>query len=376
MPATAAALDLLAAAGLLTPGQVREADRLRADVPAPAVLAARLYRRGLLTRFQARWVARGHGARLAVGPYVLVDRLGAGGMGEVFLARHARMRRPAALKMVRPDRERDPEAQARFAREIRAVGRLDHPHVAHAYDAGRDRGRFWLALDYVPGPDLGGLVRDRGPLDPRRACDYARQAALGLQHVHGAGLVHRDVKPSNLALDARGLVKVLDVGLAGGEVLRADGRGLTRAGFLVGSPDFAAPEQVEDARTAGPAADQYGLGAALYFLLTGTHPFPDGTAVQKALRRLTEDPAAVEGVRPGLPGAVGEVVRRLMARRPQDRFASAAEAAEALGAVAAGLPVVEPLPAEPVPGGTAEASAAGAGDTLVLPRPTPDPRPT
>lgn len=340
MPPAAPPSDVLGiAAGLLGPGDLPKAEALRARYPAGPPLAAALLRAGLLTPLQARWLARGDGARLAVGPYVLRDRLGAGGMGEVFLARHRWLPRPAAVKVARPGAGDAGRLRERFAREVRAAGRLDHPHVVHAYDAGQDRGRLWLALEYVPGPDLGRLAREGGPLPPGRACRYAGQAARGLDHLHGRGLVHRDVKPANLALAADGRVKVLDVGLAGGGAARADGEAdLTVAGRLLGSADYAAPEQVEDARRAGPAADQYALGATLYFLLTGVPPFPDGTPVRRALARLTADPAPVEAVRPGVPGPVAAVVRRLLARRPADRYGSAAEAAAALEAAAGVAP--------------------------------------
>lgn len=318
-------------------------DRLRPEFPSDDALVTELVRRGWLTGLQGRWLLRGHGHRLLVGPYVIHKRIGSGGMGEVFLAHHRRMCRDAALKVVRVDRSTCERHRARFLREVRALGRLSHPNVVHAYDAGVVRRTLYLAMEFVPGPDLGRLVAGSGPLEPGTACEYARQAALGLDHMHRRGLVHRDVKPSNLGLTAGGQgVKVLDVGLVKDKAAASqpDG-GLTRTGHLVGSPDYAAPEQVADSSRAGPRADQYALGCTLYHLLTGRLPFEGGTGVHKALRRLTEDAPHVETVRPELPAGIAAVVNRLLARRPADRYPSCAAAAAAL--VPFATPVLPPV---------------------------------
>jgi serine/threonine protein kinase len=194
---------------------------------------------------------------------------------------------------------------------------------------------LWLAMEYLSGPDLAGVAA-AGPVRPGVACEYARQAADGLAHVHDRGVVHRDVKPANLMLDRAGRVKVLDVGLA--RPRWAGGGGLTKAGVVVGTPDYVAPEQVADARGAGPAADQYALGGTLYHLLTGRVPFPDGPPLAKVLARLTADPPPVDAVRAGLPAGLGGVVGRLLARRPEDRYPCMAAAAAALAAFATPAP--------------------------------------
>ena len=322
---------------LLEPGQRDEFERLRARSRSPQALAGKLYRRGWLTPMQLRWLARGQGHRLVLGPYVLLDRMGRGGMAEVFKARHRRLGRLAAVKTVRPDKRGDPRVVERFLREVRAVARLDHPHVAHAYDAGKAGRTYFLAVEYAEGPDLRRLLQENGPLEPAQACWFARQAALGLAHLHGRGLVHRDVKPSNLALSRDGVIKVLDVGLAraGAWALgAAEAAGLTRAGSLVGTADYVAPEQVEDPRRADGRSDLYALGCTLYHLLSGRVPFPEGTPVQKALRHLSEQPEPLAQVRPGLPPALLHAVGRLMAKRPAERYADALEAADVLAAAA------------------------------------------
>jgi serine/threonine-protein kinase len=306
--------------------RLAEARRIRPRFATAADYLAELVRRACLTPLQARWLARGRSP--VVGPFAVLDRLGRGGSASVFLAHHRRMRRVVALKLLRP---KDDRARARFGREAAALGALDHPHVVHAYDAGEDRGLLWLAMEYVPGPDLARLTREKGRLEARWACEYVRQAALGLQHVHDCGLVHRDVKPANLALtDDRRTVKVLDVGLAKHRVVADGNAGLTKPKVILGSLDYVAPEQAVDPRRAGPRADQYALGATLYHLLTGTVPFPGGHRTGKGLLRLLEEPVPVEQLRSDLPAGLPEVVRRLMARRPHDRFASADAAAAAL----------------------------------------------
>lgn len=326
MPQTETLTTRLVRAGVLRPRRADAATQLEAVAADEPRYVAELVRRGWVTPLQSRWILRGNAHRLSIGHYVLLDRLGRGGMGHVFLARHRHLNRPAAVKVARGDRAEKARARALFLREARALARFHHENVVRGYDAGRDHGTDYLAMEYVPGPDLGQLVERAGPLDAGSACAYVRQAALGLQHIHDVGLVHRDVKPSNLGL-AGGVVKVLDVGL-----VKAVGRAcrMTRPGRLVGSADYAAPEQVTDSRTVDPRADVYGLGATLYFLLTGQVPFPDGTKSEKALRRLKEDPRPVDELRAGLPDGLGDVVRRMMARDPADRVPTAGAATDAL----------------------------------------------
>jgi serine/threonine protein kinase len=207
-----------------------------------------------------------------------------------------------------------------------------------AYDADEVGGTLYLVMEYVDGVDLKTVVRRQGPLEASRACDCARQAALGLQHALERGVIHRDVKPSNLLLCSRsGAVKVLDLGLARVTSLGGEGpaASLTRAGRVVGTSDYVAPEQVLDSHAADTRSDLYALGGTLYFLLTGRPPFSGGTAAEKMIRHLRAEPEPVEAVRPGLPPALARVVRKLMAKRPEDRYHTPREAADALGALLA-----------------------------------------
>jgi hypothetical protein len=319
---------------LLAPGHQAEVERdLVGRFPTAPALLPELVRRGWLTEYQRDQLLGGHAAALRLGPYVITDYLGAGGMGEVFQARQEKLGRVVALKVIRRERLEKPDAVKRFHREIRAAARLDHPNIVRAYDADEIAGTHLLVMEYVPGTDLAHRVKDGGPLPVPVAADYVRQAALGLQHAAERGLVHRDFKPANLLVTPAGVVKILDMGLAR---LRAEGPDpepsspVTREGVVVGSPDFIAPEQAMDPKRIDVRADLYSLGCTFYFLLTGQPPFPGGETVQKLMRHQLEEPVPVEDLRPDVTPRVAAVVRRLMAKRPEDRFQSPADAAAAL----------------------------------------------
>jgi serine/threonine-protein kinase len=266
--------------------------------------------------------------------YEILGRVGAGGMGQVYKARHVRLDRVVALKVIQPERLGSPDAVRRFYREARAAARLVHPNLVTVYDVDEAGGVHFLAMEYVDGVDLGRQVRERGPLPVARACEYARQAADGLQHVHERGLVHRDIKPANLLLSPDGRqVKILDLGLARLDAAAPVGEGtseLTQSGTLMGTPAFLAPEQARDARRADIRSDLYSLGCTLYYLLTGRQPFPGQSLAEVIVQHQLDEPESVTKLRPDVPAGVAAVLRRLMAKRPEDRYQTPAEAAVAL----------------------------------------------
>jgi WD40 repeat protein/tRNA A-37 threonylcarbamoyl transferase component Bud32 len=327
---------------LLTAAQRDEVRRLpQAQAQDARALARELIDRGWLTPFQANKLLQGHGRSLVLGPYLLLERVGAGGMGEVFKARHRRMKRVVALKLFRGDRRGSPEALQRFFREAEVAAQLAHPNVVLAHDAGQAGDTHYLAMEFVEGTDLARLLQERGRLPPAEACEYVREAALGLQHAHERGLVHRDVKPSNLLLATReGIIKVLDLGLARLHAGRAVGQ-ITQEGSLMGTPDYLAPEQALDSAKADTRADVYSLGCTLYHLLAGRPPFPGGTLAEKVLRHQQAEPEPLEGLCPDLPPGLGTVVRRMMAKRPGDRYQTPGQAAAALAPFASDVVVVE-----------------------------------
>jgi CheY-like chemotaxis protein len=280
---------------------------------------------------------------LAVEGYEILGELGRGGMGVVYKARHVRLGRLTALKVIRPEFFTNPGAVERFYREARAVALLQHPNIVLAYDAGQAGPTHYLSMEYIEGGDLGRRVADHGRLGVGEACEFVRQAALALQHLHGRGLVHRDVKPSNL-LVAGTTLKLADFGLsllierAGAAI--ADGS-LTGEGRWVGSADYIAPEQCAEPHRVDARADLYSLGCTLYHLLTGRVPFPNSAVVDKILRHSFAEAEPVDRLRPEAGEAVTAIVKRLMAKRPDDRFQTSGEVAEALRPLAS---LAGPLP--------------------------------
>jgi serine/threonine-protein kinase len=339
-------IDQLRESGLLKPAQLDELARLpEAQESDPRALGRQVLQRGWLTRYQVNQVAGGRTKGLRIGPYLLLDLLGEGGMGQVFKAQHQHMSRVVALKVIRKDRLSHPKAVGRFYQEVQAAGQLHHPNIVLAFDAGEAGGTHFLSMEYVEGQDLHRLIREVGPLPVAQACDYIRQAALGLQHAHERRLVHRDIKPHNLlvtqapagdqTVDARGgawgTVKVLDMGLARWrQGMGEEERALTRDGAVLGTADFMAPEQARHAHEVDARADLYSLGCTLYYLLTRRLPFHADSLAQLLLMHQTEDPVPLDSLRPDVPAGVLEIVRTLLAKRPEDRIQTAAELAAAL----------------------------------------------
>jgi serine/threonine protein kinase len=270
-----------------------------------------------------------------LGPYQLLEPLGEGGMGRIFKARNVLLDRLVALKLIRSELLAHPLALERFYREARAAAQLTHPNVVLIYEVGQVDAAHYLAMEYLKGRDLDQIVHDSGPLSVRRAYDFIRQAALGLEHAHQRGVIHRDVKPPNLIAtrpdpDGPVVIKVVDFGLArlNEETEREGYR--TAVDRTVGTVDFMAPEQLENTRTADSRADIYSLGCTLYYLLTGQTPFTGETPVKRALARLLEDVPSARRLRPEVSPEVEAVLTRMLARDPAERFQTAAEVASAL----------------------------------------------
>jgi eukaryotic-like serine/threonine-protein kinase len=271
-------------------------------------------------------------------------------MGEVFRARHTRLDREVALKVMRKEKLAKPDAVKRFHREIRAAATLRHENVVMAYDADQAGDIHFFAMEFVDGTTLDDMVKDKGPLPVAEACEFVRQAALGLQHAFEKGLTHRDVKPANLLVDKAGVVKISDLGLVlieDPESAEAASR-LTKEGLTVGTPDFVAPEQARNPRAADVRADIYSLGCTLYYLLTGEVPFPGGTPTEKMLRHARESIPAP--TRPDVPPSLRAVVATMTARKPEQRYqtpAAVASALEEFARPASPRTIPPPLPAVP-----------------------------
>jgi serine/threonine protein kinase len=327
-------MEALSQSRLLGPAQQDELSVLQGRFSEPRGLARELLQRNWVTPYQVNQLFRGRSQDLVLGDYLLLERLGEGGFGQVFKARHQLMNRVVAVKLIRRDRLGNVEAVRRFQREIRAAAQLSHPNIITAHDAAVVGDTYLLVMEYVEGVDLKKLVEQRGPLPVAEACGYIRQAALGLQHAHEQGLVHRDIKPANLVLAARGaVVKILDMGLARLHEVRDNDQtagDLTQEGSVMGTPDYMAPEQTLGSHSVDIRADLYSLGCSLFYLLTGKPPFAGGTLGQKIARHQLEPPPAVEKQRPDVPADLGDVLMNLMAKRPEERYQTPAAAAAAL----------------------------------------------
>jgi serine/threonine protein kinase len=299
-------------------------------------VARALVQLGLLTKFQAQLLLVGRTHGFFLGQYRILDQLGEGGMGRVFKAEHMTMGRTVAIKVLAPQHTKTEKARQLFMREVRASGKLMHPNIVTAHDANEMDGRHYLVMEFIDGPNLDQLVRERGPLPVGLACDIVRQAASGLQCAFEHSMVHRDIKPSNLLLQRIGttlssgyLVKILDFGLA---------RLGDAAEVAMGTPDYLSPEQARDLHLVDIRSDLYSLGCTFYFLLTGQVPFPGGTTVEKLTRHTKDEPLGVEQLRPDLPPEVADVVHCLLAKGPVNRCQTPAELVMELVPHAAPMP--------------------------------------
>lgn len=292
----------------------------------PTSLAAAFIREGLLTKFQAEQLLLGKSRGFNLGQYKILERLGTGGMALVYLCESPERRGLVALKVLPNSRAQDEEFLKRFQRESRVTAVLDHPNIVKTQDIGQDGKLHFIVMEYIAGTPLHQIVHKFGPLAIDRACHYMRQAALGLQHAHEAGLVHRDIKPANLILDRAGTVKILDMGLAR---MFSDAEEVLTHGVL-GTPDYLAPEQSQDSHNVDIRADIYSLGCTFYYLLSGYPPFPEGTVAQKLLWHQSRQPKPLRALRPEVPEDLARLVQQLMAKAPEQRPQTPAAVAVAL----------------------------------------------
>ena len=274
-----------------------------------------------------------------IGQYRLKQVLGFGGMGTVYLAEHVLLRRPCAVKLIRPDQAGDPKTLTRFEREVQATATLTHPNTVEIFDYGHaEDGTFYYVMEYLPGMNLEDLVEQHGPMPPERAVHLLRQVCQALREAHGIGLIHRDVKPSNILACERGKVydvaKLLDFGLVKGFGLAGDDARLTREGALTGSPAFVSPEQAAGRRQLDARSDIYNVGAVAYFLITGQLVFERQSALEMLHAHAYEPPVPIQRFQEAAPADLRGVILRCLEKDPNRRYQDAASLDKALAACA------------------------------------------
>ncbi len=314
----------------------------------PRVFADELVHDGIITYFQSEQFLLGKWRGFTIGKFKLLERIGVGGMGQVFLCEHMFMRRRVAVKVLPPAKADQPAALGRFYREARAAGGLDHSNIVRTHDIDQDGNLHFIVMDYVDGPNLLDVVKKFGPMDINRAVSYIRQTAAGLDYAFRNHLIHRDIKPGNVLIDRKGVARILDMGLA--RFINDHGDQLTIKyddKIVLGTADYVAPEQVANSHAVDIRADIYALGATFYFLLAGHPPFPTGTVSQKLLWHRTKDPTPIRQIRPEVPEGLAVIIGKMMAKDPKARYQTPAQVVADLDPYLTGpvpLPTAEEMP--------------------------------
>ena len=323
-------------------------------------LASLLTKAGTLNDYQIEALHQGRQSELRIGNYDILDKLGAGGMGTVFKARHRRMKRIVALKVLAKNLCTDNSFIARFQREVETIARLSHPNIVMAYDADEDECGHYLVMELVNGRDLTSLVEKSHPIPVWQAVDAILQAARGLGYAHAQGIIHRDIKPANLLRENTGIIKVTDLGLARLSGASPEGSGLTQAGGVLGTVDYMSPEQAVDSTTIDQRADIYSLGATLYYLLAGQPPYTGKTIMAILLKHREGVVPRIGAVRTDVPPVIDEITAKMMAKSVTERYQSMGEVVTTLEAILpqlGGRPVVASIGAPSLSGVFASGSS-------------------
>lgn len=321
-------LNQIVASGLLTQEEVTAFVDTLSPERQPKdgeQLARELVRQKKLTKYQAEQIYAGKGKTLILGNYVVLDKLGQGGMGVVLKAEHKRLKRLVALKVMSPNLVKTPDALKRFHREVEAAAKLRHPNVVATDDADEAKGTHFLVMEYVQGSDLSELVKKNGPFTVSQAVQCILQAARGLEYAHKQSVVHRDIKPANLLLDISGTVKILDMGLARIEGDTGNQSELTSTGAVMGTVDYMAPEQAMSTKHADARSDIYSLGISLWYLLTGRCAYDGDTLMSKLLAHRDAPIPSLASLDRKIPAALDGVFRKMVAKNAHERYQTMTE---------------------------------------------------
>ena len=320
----------LVQSGLMTPSAVellkdRYASLIVPDQPA-SELSHALVEQKVLTRFQASMLLQGRGKGLVLGQYVLLEKLGQGGMGQVYKAQHRRLHQLVAIKVLPPKIASSPEVVARFKREALAAASLSHPNIVSARDSDEVNGVHFLVMDYIVGTDLARLIQEKGPLPLKVGVNLIMQTARALAHAHSQGIFHRDVKPSNLILGRDGQIKMVDLGLArfvaDDDDARTTKRAFTVTGAIMGTPDFMSPEQAIDTKRADGRSDIYSLGCTLFYILTGRTVFHGNSVTERLMAHINDPLPSLREFREDASEALEVIFERMLAKQPENRYQS------------------------------------------------------
>ncbi|MFP6751467.1 MAG: serine/threonine-protein kinase [Pirellulaceae bacterium] len=329
-------IDNLSDSGLMTLEDVQELSGQLPSDQQPSdgeSLARYLVEANKLTSFQASLIATGQQQKLILGNYMVLEQIGRGGMGVVYKARHQRMKRNVAIKVLAEKLTNSETRLRRFHREVEAAARLVHPNIVTAFDADKDEKTFFLVMEFVDGKDMAEIVEEEGPLPVAVAVDYIIQTARGLEYAHGEGIIHRDIKPHNLLVTTDGKVKVLDLGLVS---LKTDDdnkestESLTANNQIIGTVDYMSPEQAEDVHHVDLRTDIYSLGCTLYRILTNKPPYSGKNAIQKLMAHRTHSIPSLRAERSDIPDLLDRAFRRMVAKRPEDRYQTMGEVIESM----------------------------------------------
>jgi serine/threonine protein kinase len=351
-------VDLVKRSGLVDNERLNQAlSGVDQSVKDSGIVASCLTKAGLLTEWQSEKLLQGRHKGFHLGKYKLLNHIGTGGMGSVYLAEHLVMRHRVAIKLLPTHLAAHTSYLERFHQEARASATLNHPNMVRAYDVDHEGNTHYLVMEFVDGADLQAIVSRTGPLPYRMAADYIRQAADGLDYAHRVGLIHRDIKPANLLVDKAGTVKILDMGLARFSDESQSSLTMAYDQKMIGTVDYLSPEQALDSHKVDARVDVYSLGCTFYFLLTGDAPFPQGTIPQRLMQHQSSEPVDIRKVRPDCPEELIAICSKMMAKSADDRFQSAAEVSQALSlylgesnaTTESGVFTKQPPPAPPGP---------------------------